>query len=167
MVDQHYQEGRICENFLLHRGLQHARPTCSITPSGKAIQVYGNWAKYIHRQRSYLQHESILLLHCTAYVRRFGVIRSQIFVYVPDSAVSEPATALGGKRAAPNRFLKPYVRIGAVTIYERSLSWHQPLAACRRTYDPLRRCDTSVQIMVFVTAAKWFRRLDGGVYSEG
>ena len=31
-------------------GLQQARLTCSITPSGKAIQVYGHWAKYIHRQ---------------------------------------------------------------------------------------------------------------------
>lgn len=40
--------------------------------------------------------------------------RSRTFVYVPDSAVSEPATARGGKHAAPNRFLKPYVWIGAV-----------------------------------------------------
>ena len=47
------------------------------------------------------------------------MIHSQIFVYVPDSAVSEPATARGGKRAAPNRFLKPYVWIGAVQLYTK------------------------------------------------
>ena len=52
-------------------------------------------------------------------------------------------------------------------VYEKSLSWRQPLAAYRRTYYPWRRSGTSVQIMVFVAAADWFKGLDGGDYSEG
>ena len=90
-----------------------------------------------------------------------------------DSDLSEPATARGGRIAPPNRFLNPYLWIGAVVcpyvkqLYTKERYLRASLSRPAGEHmTPEYRPDTGMQIMLFITAEKRFRKLYGWVYSE-